>query len=380
MPKYREGSVYFETARNKWHASVADPQGHRTHKRFNTKEEANAWRLSMAAQYIKGNYVAKSDITLGTWVLQYLGVFAKPKVREKTFLDYANTAAHINEELADVELQKLTPIAVQAYINTAEMTDGMKDRVVKLLCRASKKAIATGLVEKDFMAGVEVLKPEPKEVEIFSPDELNIIMETIDSDARLRRHHLLVSVAIASGCRMGEILALTPQDLDGDAIKINKSLVEVNGVAKLQPPKTRAGYRRIPLPKNIMAELYQAAYALDSGEIIKNTNGKPCLSTNIDKSWKRILNKAGIPYRKFHCLRHTHASMLLAAGVPILEVSKRLGHSRPSHTLNLYGHAIPGYDSQMPSLVEKVFNIGNCNQKTISAVSCPALPPTAQKS
>ena len=380
MPKYREGSVYFETARNKWHASVVDPHGHRTHKRFNTKEEANAWRLSMAAQYIKGNYVAKSDITLGTWVLQYLGVFAKPKVREKTFLDYANTAAHINEELADVELQKLTPIAVQAYINTAEMTDGMKDRVVKLLCRASKKAIATGLVEKDFMAGVEVLKPEPKEVEIFSPDELNIIMETIDSDARLRRHHLLVSVAIASGCRMGEILALTPQDLDGDAIKINKSLVEVNGVAKLQPPKTRAGYRRIPLPKNIMAELYQAAYALESGEIIKNTKGKPCLSTNIDKSWKRILNKAGVPYRKFHCLRHTHASMLLAAGVPILEVSKRLGHSRPSHTLNLYGHAIPGYDSQMPSLVEKVFNIGNCNQKTIPAVSCPVLPPTAQKS
>lgn len=380
MPKYREGSVYFETARNKWHASVVDPHGHRTHKRFNTKEEANAWRLSMAAQYIKGNYVAKSDITLGTWVLQYLGVFAKPKVREKTFLDYANTAAHINEELADVELQKLTPIAVQAYINTAEMTDGMKDRVVKLLCRASKKAIATGLVEKDFMAGVEVLKPEPKEVEIFSPDELNIIMETIDSDARLRRHHLLVSVAIASGCRMGEILALTPQDLDGDAIKINKSLVEVKGVAKLQPPKTRAGYRRIPLPKNIMAELYQAAYALESGEIIKNAKGKPCLSTNIDKSWKRILNKAGIPYRKFHCLRHTHASMLLAAGVPILEVSKRLGHSRPSHTLNLYGHAIPGYDSQMPSLVEKVFNIGNCNQKTIPAVSCPVLPPTAQKS
>lgn len=380
MPKYGEGSVYFETTRNKWHASVVDPQGRRTHKRFNTKEEANAWRLSMTAKYIKGDYVVKRDLTLGTWVLQYLGVFVKPKVREKTFLDYANTAAHINEELADVELQKLTPLAVQAYINTAEMAEGMKDRVVKLLCRASKKAIATGLIEKDFMAGVEVLKPEPKEVEIFSPEELSIIMKTIDSDARLRRHHLLVSVAIASGCRMGEILALTPQDLDGDAIKINKSLVEVKGVAKLQPPKTRAGYRRIPLPKNIMAELYQAAYALESGEIIKNANGKPCLSTNIDKSWKRILNKAGIPYRKFHCLRHTHASMLLAAGVPILEVSKRLGHSRPSHTLNLYGHAIPGYDSQMPSLVEKVFNIGNCNKETISAVSCPVLPQTTQKS
>ena len=380
MTKYREGSIYYETNRGKWHASVADPQGHRTHKRFDTEVEANAWRLSMAAKYIKGNYVAKSDMTLGTWILQYLSVFAKSKVREKTVLNYANTAAHINETLADVELQKLSPIAVQSYINNADMTDGMKDRLVKLLCRASKKAIATGLIEKDFMTGVEVLKPEPKEVEIFSPEELNIIMETIDSDARLRRHHLLISVAIASGCRMGEILALTPQDLDGDAIKINKSLVEVNGVAKLQPPKTKAGYRRIPLPKNIMAELYQAAYALKDGEIIRNAKGNPCLTTNIEKTWKRILKKAGIPYRKFHCLRHTHASMLLAAGVPILEVAKRLGHSRPSHTLNLYGHAIPGYDSQMPSLVEKVFNIENCNREDILAASCLALPSTTEKS
>ena len=72
--------------------------------------------------------------------------------------------------------------------------------------------------------------------------------------------------------------------------------------------------------------------------------------------------------------------MLLSAGVPILEVAKRLGHSRPSHTLNLYGHAIPGYDSQMPSLVEKVFSLGNSNHEDILAVSCPVLPATAEKS
>ena len=129
-----------------------------------------------------------------------------------------------------------------------------------------------------------------------------------------------------------------------------------------------------------MAELYQAAYALEGGEIIRNAKGNPCLTTNIDKTWKRILKKAGIPYRKFHCLRHTHASMLLAAGVPILEVAKRLGHSRPSHTLNLYGHAIPGYDSQMPSLVEKVFSLGNSNHEDIPAVSCPVLPATTERS
>ena len=63
-----------------------------------------------------------------------------------------------------------------------------------------------------------------------------------------------------------------------------------------------------------------------------------------------------------------------------MEVAKRLGHSRPSHTLNLYGHAIPGYDSQMPSLVEKVFNIENCNREDILAASCLALPSATEKS
>lgn len=372
-----EGSVYFETNRNKWHASVPTPQGERIHKRFNTEDEANAWRLSMAAKYLKGDYVAKSDTTLGTWMLQYLSIFAKSKVREKTFMDYVNTAAHLDDAFAETPLQKLTPIGVQAYLNECDASAGMKDRLVKLLRRASKKAIATGIIEKDFMAGVEIAKAEQKEVEIFSSEELALIQSVIDSDARLHKHHLFVAVAIASGCRMGEIIALTPQDLDGDAIKINKSLVEVAGKAKLQPPKTRAGYRRVPLPKNIMAELRQAAVGLDDTDyIFKNANGKPCLTSNIDKTWKRILKRAEIPYRKFHCLRHTHASMLLAAGVPVLEVAKRLGHSRPSHTLNLYGHAIPGYEQQMPSLVEKVFNFANCNQREANSLNSPNVSAT----
>lgn len=359
MAKYGEGSIYFETNRNKWHASIADPQGHRTHKRFDTEAEANAWRLSMAAKYAKGDFVVKSDTTLGSWILQYLSVFVKPKVREKTFSDYINTAAHISEEFADVPLQKLTPIKVQSYLNELDTSTSMKSRLAKLLGRVSRKALTTGIIERDFMLGVEAPKPEPKEAEIFTTDELVLIMNAIDDDLRLHRHHLFVAVAIASGCRMGEILALTPNDLDDTSIKINKSLVEVRGVAKLQPPKTKSGYRRITLPANIMAELHQAAIGVNEDEyIFKNAKGKPYLTSNIDKSWTVILRHAGIPYRKFHCLRHTHATMLLAAGVPILEVAKRLGHSRPSHTLNLYGHAIPGYDSQMPSVVEKVFRIG----------------------
>ena len=375
MAKYGEGSIYFETNRGKWHVSVADPQGKRIHKRFDTEADANAWRLSMAAKYLKGDYVVKNDVSLGTWVLQYLGVFVKPKVREKSFAEYVNTASHITDDFADEQLQKLTPIKVQAFLNALEVSQDMKHRLFKLLCRASKKAVATGIIEKDFTIGVDVAKSEHKEAEIFLLEGLAAIMDAIDKDLRLCKYHTLVATAIASGCRMGELLALTPEDIGENFIRINKSLVEVRSKPKLQPPKTRAGYRKVTLPKNIMAELWQLAVNTPKDDMLfHNTKGNPCRTSNIGRAWRTILRHANIPYRKFHCLRHTHATMLLASGVPILEVAKRLGHSRPSHTLNLYGHAIPGYDSQMPSIVEKIFCIGDCNQHAEDALLVPAVP------
>lgn len=77
-----------------------------------------------------------------------------------------------------------------------------------------------------------------------------------------------------------------------------------------------------------------------------------------------------VPYRKFHCLRHIHATQLLAVGVPILEVSKRLGQSRPSHTLNLYGHAIHGFDENITQEVDDIFKLypASTNNTTLSAL------------
>lgn len=69
-----------------------------------------------------------------------------------------------------------------------------------------------------------------------------------------------------------------------------------------------------------------------------------------------ILNQWGFKRTNF-VLRHTHATQLLANGIPLLEVSKRLGHSRASHTLDLYGHSIPGYDASLPNKISKIFNL-----------------------
>lgn len=75
------------------------------------------------------------------------------------------------------------------------------------------------------------------------------------------------------------------------------------------------------------------------------------------RAWSVILKGAEVNYKKFHCLRHTHATQLLSGGVPLLEVCKRLGHSKPSHTLNLYGHAIPNMDKMVAEQVAKIYEI-----------------------
>lgn len=83
------------------------------------------------------------------------------------------------------------------------------------------------------------------------------------------------------------------------------------------------------------------------------------LSThNIERSWETVLEQANVPYKKFHALRHTNASMLLSNHIPLLEVAARLGHSIPSHTINLYAHAIPGKGKEIAEVANKVFDLG----------------------
>ena len=73
-------------------------------------------------------------------------------------------------------------------------------------------------------------------------------------------------------------------------------------------------------------------------------------------AWKSILKCANIEYKNFHVLRHTHATQLLANGVPLVEVTRRLGHSKVSFTLDKYGHATPNYDKGISDKITQIYN------------------------
>ena len=126
-------------------------------------------------------------------------------------------------------------------------------------------------------------------------------------------------------------------------------------------PKTDAGRRIITIDGNLEKLLRATALSTKTvsmdGYIFHTGNGTPLQPRNMERTWASILKEAEKEHKKFHALRHTHASHLLSHGEPITEVAKRLGHADPSYTLKLYGHFIPGYDKQIPATITKIYNI-----------------------
>ena len=159
--------------------------------------------------------------------------------------------------------------------------------------------------------------------------------------------------------RRGELLGLQwgDIDLDGGTLRVERSLEETGAGLRLKPPKTKRGRRNITLPAETVAmlrahkvKLLELRLALGLGNITPETlvfstiEGGLLRPRNLTKAWSRVQVDKKLPHVSFHALRHSHVSVLIRAGVDILTISRRLGHSKAAITLDVYGHLISGAD------------------------------------
>jgi integrase len=174
--------------------------------------------------------------------------------------------------------------------------------------------------------------------------------------AQNSRHGALIHLALATGMRKRELLGLKWSDLDWNRsmLRISRQVQRVTKKGMIfGPPKTDAGRRTIPLDENTLRVIrkHLAQQRLDRASIgerwqdfglmFPSTIGTPQSPSNLLKEFKVLLGEAGVRVIRFHDLRHTAASHMLNQGVPISDVSKILGHSEPSTTLDIYTHLIP---------------------------------------
>jgi integrase len=215
-------------------------------------------------------------------------------------------------------------------------TTGHAHRLLRLVLQC---AVKNGTLARNVASVHRPPAVEEREIEILAPDQI------ADTLAALDGHSLfpIVSLALATGMRRGELLGLQwgDVDLDGGTLRVERAVEETGAGLRLKSPKTRRGRRIITLPPEAVAilrahkvKLLELRLALGLGNIALETlvfgtvEGGLLRPRNLSKAWSRVREAKKLPRVSFHALRHSHASLLIRAGVDILTISRRLGHSR----------------------------------------------------
>lgn len=361
----RTGSIVFEPDRNKYKAFCALPSGRRISKRFDTPAAAQEWLTTTYASIIKHSFVEPSSLTVGAWLVSYLKDYKAQTVAPKT-IDLYTLLAGKCEPISGIKLQSVTAQTIQSFYAELQDTQSveMVRKVHRFLHSAFAKARQIGLLSVNVVSAAEPPKrTDKKDIETFSPDEVAAIYDAAKRYSH-GRYYPFIMLAFASGARLGELLGLCWDcvDFDADEITLKRNLTDtLSAGLQLSTPKTKAGIRTISIPPTVMVLLRDmkraAGIVTMRSYVFITSNGTPFLPRNFQRIWSNIVKLSGIPHKNFHVIRHTHATELLAAGAPIADVSRRLGHSKISHTLDLYGHAIPRMDKILSQKVSSIFSI-----------------------
>jgi len=198
---------------------------------------------------------------------------------------------------------------------------------------------------------VELPEHIPSTTSLWTPEQLGAFLSST-SGHRLRALFRLLAV---TGLRRGEAVGLhwTDLDLDAAVLAVRWQLVAAVGGAALGPPKSRSGTRAVPLDartveelrthrqrQNVERRVWGEAWT-DHGLVFTREDGSPLRPDYVSHLAIKLMHRAGVPRIRLHDLRHTNASLALAAGVPLKVVSYRLGHSSTAITSDLYTHVIP---------------------------------------
>jgi len=326
------------------------------HTVHGTKKDAEKYRNQKLRELDIGEFVEPSKELFKDHVDRWLEQVVKHRVREKTYQDYKRRLElYIFPSLAEVTLSQVTPDVIQEiYSNMLER--GLSSRSVRyvhtILKNSLNQAVKWGKIYRNPCDLVDLPRLETKEMHVLSPDEAVRFLEaTVYS-----RFKALFSLLITTGMRPGEALALKWPDinLDKGKVTVNKTLTRVKGRGwKLEEPKTTKSRRTIPIPEDVVKDLKehraaQAEHKLqveayhDHGFVFASETGEPMSETNLSRrDFKRVLKQAGLPDIRLYDLRHTCATLLLAAGENPKIVSERLGHTDITLTLGTYSHVLP---------------------------------------
>ena len=316
-----------------------------------------------------GSYVEPSKATVAVFVRGRIDQWesAPQGITARTAQRYRQLCENqIVPHLGAKTLQQLTRLDIEAWHNALHQ-GGLSARTIGHAHRVLHQAI--GDAEKDGLVVKNVCRLH-KAPKVTDAGEMLIVKDVPGFIAKLRDSRLYphAILALVTGMRLGEVLALRDcqVDLDKKVVQVREALEETktHGV-RSKPPKTKAGRRDITLPqiaiealRDHRKRLLEMRMKLGTGKLpsdamlFANLEGLPLRPSAVSSDWGELAERIGMPEITFHALRHTHASQLIAEGVDIVTISKRLGHARPSVTLAIYAHMFKTDDSKAAAAID----------------------------
>lgn len=338
-----------ETAEGTYRARIRDARGRQITKTFRLKGDAQAWERTQLQNRDAGDLVTGGKITVADWADLWLT--NARSLADGTRATYRRDLdSYILPALGGIKLGRLTAEDIDAFLagELDEYAPSTVHRHYRTIHRMCEVAVKRHRIATNPAGPVEPPKVPTKEMRFLSVDQLEAVAARINP-----RYRTLILVAGYGGLRWGELQALKPAHVDGNALTV----IEQVGSTDV---KTKASRRRVVLPVSVGADLAAHLAEYPGKYVFTNGAGKVIAHSSFSgHHWKTALVKAGVDRdTRLHDLRHTAAALAIQAGAHPKLIADMLGHSSITVTMNLYGHLFPAMHDDVAAKVDEIRQAG----------------------
>ena len=263
---------------------------------------------------------------------------ASTLARDRSYLD-----SLILPTFGDRPVGDITTLDIEYWIQRQTVKPATVVKAFQILGGVFRRAVKTRRINAnpcDLAEGLPRIIPE--EMRFLTVGEVKRLA------GECGRHDRLVLTAAYTGLRWGELAGLTYNNVNDNTISVIRVIVEAGGHITTKGPKTAASRRTVAIPKSIVKLI-----GTGDGYVFRASSGGPLRRSNFrPRVWVPATKAAGLSGVRFHDLRHTHASWLIAQGVHPKIVSSRLGHSTIGVTMDRYGHLMEGLDAEVADMLD----------------------------
>jgi len=367
------------------------------------KSEALAREVELKAQFKRGDLTQVKKVTFESFIKLWLEEYAEKNLGDKTVYRYKELLnSRIIPSLGHIKLDKLIPTDILMFENDLRDKGSRKDGKEKglsettvlhhhrLMSTILEAAVKWGYISNNPARKIDKPKNIDTDIEYLTLEEIQRFVKALESEEL--KYQALIMLALETGVRRGEIMALTWEDInfDNNTIKINKSLQCIPKTERtIKSPKTKSSYRTITISSNVISllksfKIKQSKDKLKLGDKWKNINRvftssdgstmHPDTVTHFVpkfiKSYNDKISKNEkytdqekealyLPRITFHGLRHSNATLLISQNINMKTVSSRLGHANISTTLDIYTKALKSSDKDVADKMDSLLTLNS---------------------